>query len=69
MGKIVFSVVAFLVGVGILIGIGVVIGGGWGASEAGRDHSALVAACIDANGGSVTREQLQACIDRARQQP
>lgn len=65
MGKIVFGGLALLVVAGILIGIGVLIGGGLGAEEAGRDHTELVVRCIDANGGSVTTEQLQGCIAQA----
>lgn len=65
MGKIVFGGLALLVVAGVLIGIGVLLGGSWGAESAGRDHTALVVRCIDANGGSVTTEQLQACIAQA----
>lgn len=67
MGKIIFGTIALLVAVGFFVGIGVVIGSGWGAGEAGQDHTALVNACIDAHGGSVTKEQLAGCIDDARQ--
>lgn len=67
MGKLVFSAIALLIVAGVLIGIGVVVGGGWGAGAAGEDHTRLVSTCIESNGGSITQEELEACIDRARQ--
>ncbi|MGO1971609.1 MAG: hypothetical protein ACTH2Q_01495 [Propionibacteriaceae bacterium] len=62
MGKLIFGAIALLLVVGTLVGVGVVIGGGWGAGAAGEDHTRLVNACIESNGGSVTKDQLEACI-------
>ncbi|PFG20713.1 hypothetical protein [Serinibacter salmoneus] len=65
MGRVIFYSASVIVVVGVLVFIGVVIGGGWGASEAGSDFTELAHACIGQHGGSVTTEQLDACIATA----
>lgn len=67
MWKVWFGLIAFAIVASVFVGIGVLIGGGWAADQAGHDHTAIVTACIDKNGGSMTKPQFEACVEKAEE--
>lgn len=54
-----------IIGAIVLFVAGLMVGGSAASSKAGDDHTELVVACIQTNGGSITESQLHSCIAQA----